>query len=71
MQEQADDDDDESLLGGTSYPTLSSPSKYLIFLVFFVICPVGAGVYFYGGGKERMRAWKSRKGYEKVEHSRA
>ncbi|WVF67480.1 hypothetical protein IAT40_002236 [Kwoniella sp. CBS 6097] len=58
---------------GSSYPTLSSPSKYLIFLVFFVVCPVGAGVYFYGGGKERVKAWKGRgrKGYEKVEHSRA
>ncbi|OWT38278.1 peptidyl-prolyl cis-trans isomerase B [Cryptococcus neoformans Bt1] len=56
------------------YATISSPSKYFIFFAAFVILPVGAGVYFYGGGKERMKKWKwnglgQRKGkkYQKVE----
>lgn len=44
-----DNHDDEE------YATISSPSKYLIFFAAFVILPVGAGVYFYGGGKERMK----------------
>ncbi|WVQ79708.1 hypothetical protein IAT38_001808 [Cryptococcus sp. DSM 104549] len=51
----------------TEYPTLSSPTKYFIFLVFFIVLPVGAGVFFYGGGKERWRKWRASKGYEKVE----
>lgn len=45
-----DNHDDEE-----EYATISSPSKYLIFFAAFVILPVGAGVYFYGGGKERMK----------------
>ncbi|WRT68611.1 uncharacterized protein IL334_005589 [Kwoniella shivajii] len=53
-----------------SYPTLSSPFKYFIFLSFFVVLPVGAGVYFYGGGKEKFRKWKSNKGYQKVQGDR-
>jgi hypothetical protein len=48
------------------YPTLASPSKYFFFLAFFVVCPVGAWVFFYGGGKERMRRWKATRGYEKM-----
>ncbi|WWC63505.1 uncharacterized protein I303_106108 [Kwoniella dejecticola CBS 10117] len=55
-----------------AYPTLSSPSKYLIFFAFFIIVPVGAGVYFYGGGKERVAKWRDTKGkgYAKVENQR-
>ncbi|KAL0247356.1 peptidyl-prolyl cis-trans isomerase B [Cryptococcus tetragattii IND107] len=63
-----DNHDDEE------YATISSPSKYLIFFAAFVILPVGAGVYFYGGGKERMKKWKwnrfrqgKGKKYQKVE----
>ncbi|WWC90562.1 uncharacterized protein L201_005498 [Kwoniella dendrophila CBS 6074] len=59
------------------YPTLSSPLKYGIFLVFFIVLPVGAGVYFYGGGKEKLRRLRSNskskgKGgiYEKIESER-
>ena len=50
------------------YKTIASPSKYLLLLLFFVVGPVGAGVYFYGGGKERVTRWRSGKGkgYEKV-----
>lgn len=64
-----DNHDDEE-----EYATISSPSKYLIFFAAFVILPVGAGVYFYGGGKERMKKWKwnrfrqgKGKKYQKVE----
>lgn len=48
-----DNHDDEE-----DYATISSPSKYLIFFAAFVILPVSAGVYFYGGGKEKMKKWK-------------
>ncbi|WVQ72034.1 hypothetical protein IAR50_001578 [Cryptococcus sp. DSM 104548] len=51
------------------YATIASPGKYFILLVLFVVAPVGAGVYFYGGGKERFRAWRGQ-GYEKVEEER-
>ncbi|RXK36943.1 hypothetical protein M231_05776 [Tremella mesenterica] len=62
----------EDVYGEESYPTLSSPTKYLAFFVFFVILPTGAGVYYYGGGKERVRRWRrGSKGYEKIEMSRA
>lgn len=64
-----DNGDDEE-----AYATISSPGKYFILFAAFVILPVGAGVYFYGGGKERMKKWKwnglgQRKGkkYQKVE----
>lgn len=55
-----------------TYPTLSSPLKYFLALVFFVVCPVGAWVYFYGGGKERVKRWNATrgKGYEKVDLGR-
>lgn len=49
-----------------TYHTLSSPSRYFFFLAFFVVCPVGAWVFFYGGGKEKVRRWKASKGYAKV-----
>lgn len=66
--------DDEEEEGEEEYATISSPSKYLIFFAAFVILPVGAGVYFYGGKKERMKKWKwnrfrqgKGKKYQKVE----
>ncbi|ODN90732.1 hypothetical protein L198_06048 [Cryptococcus wingfieldii CBS 7118] len=51
------------------YATIASPGKYFILLVLFVVAPVGAGVYFYGGGKERVKQWRGQ-GYEKVEEER-
>jgi hypothetical protein len=54
-----------------TYPTLSSPSKYFFFLAFFVVCPVGAWVFFYGGGKEKVRRWKASRGYAKVDLGKA
>lgn len=44
------DDEDED-----AYPTLSSPFKYFAFLALFVVLPVGAYVYFYRGGREKLR----------------
>jgi hypothetical protein len=55
----------------SSYPTLSSPSKYFYLFLFFVIGPVGAGVYFHGGGRERVKRWRRGKDYEKLEMGRA
>nr|XP_019044906.1 peptidyl-prolyl cis-trans isomerase B [Kwoniella bestiolae CBS 10118]OCF23836.1 peptidyl-prolyl cis-trans isomerase B [Kwoniella bestiolae CBS 10118] len=53
------------------YTTLSSPLKYFLLLVGFMVIPVGLGVYFYGGGKERLSKVKAKKGgYEKVESER-
>jgi hypothetical protein len=69
--------DDETYVDETSsaedFSTISSPSKYFVFFAFFVIVPVGAGVYFYGGGRERVQAWRGRKGkgYERMEMGRA
>jgi hypothetical protein len=60
----------ESVSGSEyEFKTISSPIKYAAFFLLFVIVPVGAGVYFFGGGKERMKRWKGKKGkgYEKVE----
>ncbi|GFZ50786.1 hypothetical protein JCM24511_08544 [Saitozyma sp. JCM 24511] len=59
----------ESVSSEYEFKTISSPVKYAAFFLLFVIVPVGAGVYFFGGGKERMKRWKGRKGkgYEKVE----
>lgn len=37
------------------YSNLSNPWKYLAFLVLFVVAPVGAYVYFYRGGREKLR----------------
>jgi hypothetical protein len=54
-----------------TYSTLASPSKYFFFLAFFVVCPVGAWVFFYGGGKEKVRKWKAGKGYEKMDLGKA
>lgn len=48
------------------YATISSPSKYFWFFVFFVIAPVAAGVYFYGGGREKVNKWRGGKSYEKL-----
>jgi len=53
------------------YPTLASPTKYFLFLAIFVVCPVGAWVFFYGGGKERFRRWKATKSYEKMDLGKA
>lgn len=41
---------------GEDYATLSNPWKYLAFLVLFVVAPVGAYVYFYRGGREKLRS---------------
>jgi hypothetical protein len=42
-------------------------------MLFFVVFPVGAWVYFYGGGKQRVQRWNAGrgKGYEKVDLGRA
>ncbi|KAK4686443.1 hypothetical protein P7C73_g3692, partial [Tremellales sp. Uapishka_1] len=63
--------EDETESSPESYSTLSSPFKYFLFLTCFVVAPVGAGVFFYGGGKERVRRWRLGKGYEKMEMGRA
>lgn len=47
------------------YSTISSPWKYLAFLVLFVVVPVGAYTYYYRGGRERFAQWRE-SGYEKV-----
>lgn len=57
--------------GEGEYKAPSSPSKYLVLFAVFVIAPVGAGVYFYGGGKERVKRWQGKRGYEKIEMGRA
>lgn len=49
-----------------TYKTISSPSKMLVFLVFFVVLPVGAYVYFYRGGKEKVMQWRESRGYAPV-----
>jgi hypothetical protein len=45
---------------------------YFLFMVFFVVLPVGAWVFFYGGGKEKVKKWRGvkGKGYEKVDLGR-
>lgn len=48
------------------YKTISNPFKYAAFFGAFVILPVGLYVYFYRGGKENVKRWRSRFGYEKV-----
>ena len=53
-------DDDEE------YSTLSSPSKYFALLTFFVVIPVGAYVYYYKGGKEKVKSWRQNSGYSRV-----
>ena len=55
-----------------TYPTLSSPIKYFLAMLLFVVFPVGAWVYFYGGGKQRVQKWNASrsKGYEKVDLGR-
>lgn len=65
--------DSELDLDLENYSTLGSPVKYFLAMLFFVVCPVGAWVYFYGGGKQRMQRWNAGrgKGYEKVEMGRA
>lgn len=44
-----DNEDDED------YSTLSSPSMYFAFFAIFVVLPVGAYVYFYRGGREKLQ----------------
>jgi len=63
-----DDELDDTTLDETN-PTISSPLKYVVLFLFFMIIPVGAWVYFYGGGKERIRRMRNvkGKGYERVE----
>jgi hypothetical protein len=53
------------------YPTLASPLSYFLLISIFVVCPVGAWVFFYGGGKERFRRWRATKAYEKMDHGKA
>lgn len=49
------------------YSTLSNPWKYLALLVLFVVFPVGAYVYFYRGGREKLRRKMENPGsYEKL-----
>jgi hypothetical protein len=52
-----------------TFSTLSSPSKYFALLAIFVLVPVGAAVYFFGGGKERVRRYRTGKGrgYSKMD----
>lgn len=56
---QADEDEEE-------YRTLSSPWKYLAFLVLFVVAHVGAYVYFYRGGRDKLRRKLEDMRYEKL-----
>jgi len=59
--------DTESLLDeDEEYSTLSSPSKYFALLTFFVVIPVAAYVYYYKGGKEKVKMWAVRRGYSQV-----
>lgn len=48
------------------YKTISSPTKIFAFFAFFVVLPVGAYVYFYKGGREKMRHWRETRGYARV-----
>lgn len=48
------------------YATISSPTKIFAFFAFFVVLPVGAYVYFYKGGREKVRDWRESRGYAKV-----
>ncbi|WOO83258.1 uncharacterized protein LOC62_05G006785 [Vanrija pseudolonga] len=76
---QADDEDEEekekettppatdSKTDSEEYSTLSSPLKYFAFLAIFVVAPVGAYLYFYRGGRQRVKAWLNSKDYEKLE----
>ena len=58
--------DSESLEYDEEYSTLSSPLKYFAFLTFFLVIPVGAYVYYYKGGKERVRTWSNNSRYSKL-----
>ena len=55
------------------YQAIGSPFKWFLLIAIFVVLPVGAGVYFFGGGKERMKRYRvtKGKGYERVEMTRA
>jgi hypothetical protein len=48
------------------YKTISSPAKYAAFFGVFVILPVGVYVYFYRGGRERVKRWRESFGYQKI-----
>lgn len=50
------------------YKTISSPIKIFAFFAVFVVLPVGAYVYFYKGGRERVRRWREERGYEMLGH---
>lgn len=55
------DDDEEE------YRTLSDPMMYLAFMALFVVLPVGAYLYFYRGGREKIRRkMEDWRGYEKL-----
>lgn len=53
------------------YKTISSPFKYFAFFAIFIILPVAIGVYFYGGGKEKVNKWRAKDSYEKIQMSHA
>lgn len=48
------------------YTTISSPFKYAALFGVFIILPVGLYVYFYRGGKDKVRRWRESFGYQKV-----
>lgn len=47
--------DNEDYEDNEDYSTLSSPSMYCAFFAIFVVLPVGAYVYFYRGGREKLQ----------------
>jgi hypothetical protein len=53
------------------YKTISSPFKYFAFFAIFIILPVAIGVYFYGGGREKVNKWRAKGSYEKIQMSHA
>jgi hypothetical protein len=69
LLEGEDEDEDAEALGLDEieqYKTISSPTKIFAFFAFFVVLPVGAYVYFYKGGREKVREWRESRGYAKV-----
>jgi hypothetical protein len=48
------------------YENLSHPLRYFLLLLVFVVVPVGAYVYFYKGGKQRIALMMGRNDYEKM-----
>lgn len=74
LQAEAEAAEDEEAISTTStdleqeldleldYKTISDPTKYAMFFVLFVFVPSSVGWYFYGGGRNKVRAWRSGSG---------